>query len=207
MDTSIYKTQSGRIVHGGGGIIPDSVILEKIPSFAVQSLFVKDMFFRFANYEYPKMKSRKVKVDKDFQLTDDIRKDFYRYLDSTGFKYQSLAQIRFKEFRLRAGLSDSAADSIKSKTEEILQNREIDAIKKATSDIESVLTQASDRVLHETGTDIDRYLTESILIREFGQDNEVVYRRQLGADAQLQAAIGILRHKDHYQRFLSPAKK
>ena len=51
-DTTTYKTKDGRIVHGGGGIVPDTVVKQKIPEYLLRLLFLKDAFFSFANNEY-----------------------------------------------------------------------------------------------------------------------------------------------------------
>jgi carboxyl-terminal processing protease len=205
----VYKTKNGRTVYGGGGIIPDSVIVEKNWPYVIQALFGKDVFFKFANHCYPKLKEKKVKIDKDFKVTDALRKEFFAFLDSTGFKFQSIAQVRYGEFKTRAGLVDSVADSVPKvgPIDESLQGPELEGLKKASREVEAILAKASARTLLAHNTEVDRYLTEALLIRELGQDHDLVQRTILANDTQLKLAISILQKKAEYERFLTPSKK
>jgi carboxyl-terminal processing protease len=81
-DTTAYKTKNQRIVYGGGGIIPDTIIEYKLPGYVIRSLLIKDAFFSFATLEYPKLQAKHVKVDEKFIVSDAMLKDFYHYLDS-----------------------------------------------------------------------------------------------------------------------------
>ena len=85
IDTVDYKTKSGRIVHGSGGIIPDSIVEQQILTIPIRALYGKDAFFQFANIEYPRLKKKKVKIDQDFTIDGNVMKDFYSYLDSIKF--------------------------------------------------------------------------------------------------------------------------
>jgi carboxyl-terminal processing protease len=207
IDTTTYKTKSGRIVHGSGGIIPDSVVQQKIPSMPVRELFGKDVFFQFANYEYPKIKRQKVKSDKDVIVDDATMKDFYHFLDSIKFKYQSFAQLRFEEFKKSSGLSDTV-DTTLSKIEisemPKWSSQEKSNIKGVMSRIDSVLALESKKDLSENGQEIKQYLNEALLVREYGQDNEIYYRAKLAEDPQIKAALGLLVDKINYSSLLKP---
>jgi carboxyl-terminal processing protease len=207
-DTTTYLTKNGRKVFGGGGIIPDSVVQEKMPSMIVRMLFGKDLFFKFANQEHPKLKDKKIKIEPDFKVTESVAKDFIAYVDSSDFKFQSLAQIRFDDFKARAGITDSAADTLKkAQKDETLSSDEVAALKKASKAVDEILAKASDRAFHENRLEIDRYLADALLTREYGQDNEIMYRRMLESDDQLKAAIAIVLNKNQYDHFLSLVKK
>jgi carboxyl-terminal processing protease len=103
-DTTTYKTKDGRIVYGGGGIVPDTVIKPKIPDYLLRLLFLKDAFFSFANSEYSKLKTQHVKIDKSFVVSDAIYGDFQHYLDSIHFNYQNPTQMMFEDFKVRSGI-------------------------------------------------------------------------------------------------------
>jgi carboxyl-terminal processing protease len=113
-DTAHYLTKNnGRTVYGGGGVIPDTVVQLEIPNLVVRSLFGKDVFFRFANTEYARLKKDNRLGDGKVVLTDEILKDFYGYLDSIKFSYQSYPQVQFDEFKRRSELvKDTAADTV-----------------------------------------------------------------------------------------------
>jgi carboxyl-terminal processing protease len=104
-DTTTYRTKKGRIVFGGGGIVPDTVIKPKIPDYLLRILFLKDAFFSFSNSEYSRLKAQHVKIDKSFVVTDAIFNDFLHYLDSTKFKFQNQVQMQFEDFKVRSGIT------------------------------------------------------------------------------------------------------
>jgi carboxyl-terminal processing protease len=208
IDTATYRTKSGRIVHGSGGIIPDTIVSMEIPSMPVRSLFVKDNFFQFANIEFPLLKKRKVKIDKDFIIDESIMKDFYSFLDSTKYTYQSLAQLRFEEFKLGAGIKDTLDSTGKkiSLYPELpkLSDNELAEMKKVSQKMDTILIDESKRALAKNENEIKKYLRDAFVIREFGQDHEVYYRAKLADDAQLKAALSLLSDKNTYNALLKP---
>jgi carboxyl-terminal processing protease len=113
-DTTTYKTNKGRTVFGGGGIVPDTIVKQPIPDFLVRSLFIKDAFFSFANTEYNKLKAKRIKIDSTFAVSNEIYADFQHYLDSTHFKFQNQAQVMFEDFKQRSGIvNDTVKDTSK----------------------------------------------------------------------------------------------
>jgi carboxyl-terminal processing protease len=209
VDTTTYKTKkNGRLVYGGGGIIPDTIVKQDIPSLPVRSLFIKDLFFQFANVEYPLLKQKKIKIDSAFTIDSSTLKHFYAYLDSIKFKYQSIAQMRFEEFKLSSGIKDTV-DSTGKKIElypdiPALTETEKTELKGLTSKIDAFLIEESKQTLQKNEKEIKKYLRDAILIREFGQDHEVYYRSKLADDAQLKTAIAILSDKNVYSALLKP---
>ena len=104
-------------MHGGGGIIPDTIVQWKMPDLVIRTLFLKDVFFSFANYEYPRLAARHLKADEKFTVTDQVMKDYNHFADSIGFKYQSYAQLVFDEFknrRLRISSSRGCSAGVRS---------------------------------------------------------------------------------------------
>jgi carboxyl-terminal processing protease len=206
-DTTTYKTNGGRIVHGGGGIVPDTVIKQELPAFIVRSLFLKDVFFSFVNVEYLKLKERHIKVDGHFEVTDDILADFQHYLDSTKFKSQNPSQTSFDDFKVRAGLvPDTAKKSITGGESMIpkLSAQEKEELRGVADKIEAILKKENKREFSDNAVTIRKYLKETFLAKEFGQDNENVYRAKLTSDNQFQAALDLLKHKDVYKQLLKP---
>jgi carboxyl-terminal processing protease len=211
IDTTKYQTKSGRIVYGSGGIIPDTMVDQKKLSLPLRALFGRDVFFQFANIEYPKLKKRKVKIEKDFKVDEETMKSFMRYLDTIKFDYQSIAQIRFKEYLLSAGLKDTVDSTGKPvviypelpfwNDEEKVQ------LKSMTEKVDSLLRAESKRGLTQNEKDIKQYLREALLIREFGQDNDLVYRERLADDPQMRVAIDLLTNSARYSVLLKPVTK
>jgi carboxyl-terminal processing protease len=209
-DTTTFHTKSGRPVFGGGGIIPDTVVAMPIPNLVIRTMFGKDVFFRFANLEYPLLKKKNKIVDGKVAIDEPVLKDFYRFLDSTKFSYQSIAQSRFDDFKRSSDLmKDTAKDS--TKLRRILPGekpnwtaKETDELKKTAGLIDTMLAHESKRAIADNETDIKKYLQEALLVRHFGQDDDNVYRSRLADDAQVKAAIHFLVNKEAYAALLKP---
>ena len=117
-DTTTYRTKKGRIVYGGGGIVPDTVVKPKIPDYLLRMLLWKDAFFSFANNEYARLKARHVKIGRDFVVNEEIFADFQHYLDSIHFKFQNQTQAMFEDFKKRTGISVDTSNDTAAKPEE-----------------------------------------------------------------------------------------
>lgn len=208
IDTTKYYTRNGRLVYGSGGIIPDTVVDLKKLSLPLRALFGKDVFFQFANIEYPKLKKRKVKIEKGYSVDDVTMKSFISFLDSVKFEFQSIAQFRFKDYMFSAGLRDTVDTAGKAVTlyPELpeWEDQEKQLMLSLTSRMDSLLNVESRRELTQNDIDIRKYIREALLIREFGQDNELLFRERLGDDQQIQAAIHLLMEKERYTSFLNP---
>jgi carboxyl-terminal processing protease len=206
IDTTQYKTKNGRIVYGSGGIIPDTVVTPALPGLPVRALFGKDVFFQFANQEYPRLKKRKGKIDGEFVVDDLIMKNFQNYLDSIKFSFQTVAQLRFNEFKLGAGIKDTV-DSAGKKIEVYPEmpkwnDKELQLLKSYAVKMDSLLNEESKRTLSSNNAEIRKYLKEAFLVREFGQDHEIYYRTKLADDVQMKAALSLLSDSVRYNSFL-----
>ena len=196
------------MVFGSGGIIPDTLVEQKKLSLPLRALFGRDVFFQFANIEYPKLKKRKVKITKKMKIDETTMKSFYSFIDSLKFEYQSLAQLRFTDFKFSAGLKDSV-DSI-GKPVEIYpevpdwNEEEKKHLNELMGKVDKMLQKESKRALSSNESDIKKYVREAIMIREFGQDNETIYREKLSDDRQLQAALQLLANEEQYKALLQP---
>jgi carboxyl-terminal processing protease len=212
-DTTVYFTKNGRKVFGGGGIIPDTLVKMEIPNLVIRTLFGKDLFFRFVNNEYARLKKQNRISDDKITISPEIMKDFYQYLDSIKFTYQSVSQARFDDFKRAVDLiKDTTSDTTKRRM--ILPGEkpewvsgEFDALKKAAALMDSLLSCESRRALAENEKEIKKYLQEAFIIRHFGQDTEIYYRFKLSDDPQVKAAINFLKDKNSYSLLLKPLSK
>ncbi len=208
-DTLHYRTANGRTVFGGGGIIPDTVVHMELPNVVVRSLFGKDAFFGFANIEYARLKAKNRVGAERIVIDDEIMHDFYRYLDSIKFTYQSIAQTKFEEFKRASKVIRDSADSVKKGfiipgEKPNWTDRELGDLKKTSAAIDSMLARESKRAIADNERDVKKYLTEAFLTRQFGQDDELYWQWKLSDDAQLKTAIGFLTHNSAYATLLKP---
>lgn len=211
IDIPEYKTKSGRVVYGGGGIIPDTIVDPYIPELAIRSLFYKDTFFKFANVKYPKLQSEKIVVDSAFKITGDILKEFYLFLDSIDFEYKNYTESKFDEFRSLAGLVEDTVDKKDNESSDVdgkpeWTPEELEELKIVSAKIEKILKKEGERELKKCEDVIIRFIREALLIRSMGQDNDIVYRTKLSNDKQTSIAVGILSDKKIYENLLKPVK-
>lgn len=208
-DSAIYLTNSGRLVYGGGGIIPDTIVKLKEPDEVVRALYLKDVFFKFANIKYPQLQKGKITVDSNFTINKKILNDFYAFLDSINFEYKSYSRIKYEEFQKISGLiKDTAADS----TETLYKSpnwdkNELTHLKDFSSKIEDIIKIKEKGEFVKSEAQIKEAIREAFLIRGLGQDNSLVYQTRLSSDTQVQTAIALLSNKKIYTSLLQPQKK
>ena len=215
-DTTTYKTNKGRTVFGGGGIVPDTIVKQPIPDFLVRSLFIKDAFFSFANTEYNKLKAKRIKIDSTFAVSGEIYADFQHYLDSTHFKFQNQAQVMFEDFKLRSGIvNDTVKDTSKKARDaaaaELVKPKwakdDLETIRKASVQLDNILSQESKREFSENSDEIKKYVKDALLARELGQDSDYMYRLKLKDDVQFKAALALFSNKAAFEKLLKPKAK
>jgi carboxyl-terminal processing protease len=208
-DTLRYQTASGRIVYGSGGIIPDTVVHMEIPNVVVRSLFGKDAFFQFANLEYPRLEAKNRIGKGPLVVDEEIMKDFYHYLDSIKFTYESIAQSKFDDFKKISRVMRDSADSAAKRfvipgERPTWTEREIGDLKKSAAEIDTLLSRESKREITDNEREIRKYLTEAFLTRQYGQDDEHYWQWKLSDDPQLKTAVSFLTNGNAYAALLKP---
>jgi carboxyl-terminal processing protease len=175
-----FKTKHNRMVWDGGGIAPDTVVTDNVRIPYLEALSRKAMFFQYANH----YASEKKTLSDSFKVTDDIIKDFDRFLKEKGFEYQEEGGEKLKELREVASTArydKSFFDGVDRL--EILAKKEKELqIQRFQKEVGEVLY--SEILGRMKG---DKARTESIFPR----------------DRQLQVAINILKNKKTYTKLLS----
>lgn len=201
-----YKTKGGRIVYGGGGVIPDTIVEPPVLKPLVRALFIKDIYFKFTNLEYPKLQRENVVFDSSFAIDKRIMDDFYAFLDSIDFNYESHTKSKFNEFKEWAGLSEDTASDSTANGPNIIKPewspKELELLTKVTKQVEDILVNKDRSEYENCEDDIKKYMRESFLGRGLGQDNSLVYRTILARDNQVLAAVNILSDKRAYKKLL-----
>lgn len=79
-DSLVFKTDMGRTVYGGGGVMPDVVVrageVAEISRDLLQEIFVKNAFFSFA----VSFRANHPSIPRDFQPDDALVEEFRTYL-------------------------------------------------------------------------------------------------------------------------------
>jgi carboxyl-terminal processing protease len=152
-EKEVYYTNGGRIVYGGGGIVPDIEIERETWRPIEINLYRNSMFFDFAvKYvaEHPQVKP-------DFEVTDEIVEQFRQFIKSKDFDYKSSLQASLDELKktvaaegkdsLFSGLVDSLEMLVKVEKEHDF-NQSLDYIKQ-TIKREVVAAIAGERGVYE----------------------------------------------------------
>lgn len=180
--THEFKTQKGRIVRDGGGIVPDSVTQDDRKINIAYYIYAQNFYFDYAT-QYASRTSAIAKPA-DFQLTDADFEDFKKYLKEGNFKYTPQTKKYFDdlyEFSKLEGLDEVA-------------KTEFEALKaKLIPDIEEQLN------LHKT--EILDFLSTEIIKRYYYQKGIIEY--SLIKDKDLKTAIEILNKNELYQGLLT----
>jgi len=180
-DREIYYTNSGRVVYGGGGILPDIELDEDRTMEPIEiNLERQRLFFDYAvNYfvEHPELAS-------DVKITDEIVADFKQYIESKEFEYKTSLEVSLEEIK------------------EIVEEENKDSL------FSPVLSDFAERVEAEKEADyirsldyIKRALKREIVSKiagERGVYEEVI----LKTDPSIKAAIELLNDTKEYSRVL-----
>ena len=90
-----YKTKGGRVVYGGGGIMPDIFVpIDTVgSSYYLGSLNYQGIFFQFGFQYVDKNRKSLIKVyeadnfAKKFEVSSDLLQEFYNFAEEKGVEY------------------------------------------------------------------------------------------------------------------------
>jgi carboxyl-terminal processing protease len=200
----VYFTNKGRKVYGGGGVIPDTIIKYKPETYLIQKLILKDVFFKYANYEFPILAKKGIVVDTSFVVEDDYVEKFYSYLDSIDFDYESMAEKKLEEFKVYSNLSvDTTIDSAVIEYLATNLTTELSSeIENAINSIEKLLEKNRRAELDSEISIIKREIFKALLVREIGRDNNTIHRMDLNEDAEFNSALKVISDAKLYQSLL-----
>ncbi|MFV0483342.1 MAG: S41 family peptidase [Bacteroidales bacterium] len=179
---SEFKTDNGRIVYDGGGIVPDEIV--KLPKFSKISfeLINASLFFEYANkfcYETPSIAS-----PDNFKITDEIYRDFIAFVKNKDFSYQSRTDSKIK-------------DLIKTAKDEKYYDIAKDDIEK----LEATLSHDIEKDMMLFQDEIKLILKEELVGRYYYQKG--VIKSLLSDDIQLAKAKEILNNKEQYDNYFA----
>lgn len=169
--TKEFRTIKGRIVRDGGGVMPDSVIVED-PSYNISGyLYIKNLYFKYANryvLTHPTIASADL-----FKLTDEEYNDFCKFVIELGFTYRLESEKYLQDLKemVKTEGYDQKTDSLFAQLTNLLQPN-----------------VAEDLTLFRE--DIQEMLEMEIVKRYYYQKGTIAY--SLRSDEWLKTAINIL---------------
>jgi carboxyl-terminal processing protease len=103
-----FRTASGRVVYGGGGVTPDVVVKADRLSRWMATLYARGVFFEWAVQH----RAGNPEVTKDFQVTDAIREEFFTFADGRPNAPETPARAAYADEKDKAALDRALAEEI-----------------------------------------------------------------------------------------------
>ena len=178
---STFTTRNGREVKDGGGINPDIIIKNDEISDIAISLMNKRLIFDFATqFRYENDKILEVE---NFEITDEIYKQFILFLSDKEYKYTTATQEAldiFKEIVEEEGTSELLSEEINLLLDKIENNKKND--------------------LENNKSEIKTFLSGEIVSRYYYQKGRIIER--LKHDKDIDAALKIFNNIEDYNEIL-----
>ena len=180
VDVADYRTDRGRPVRGGGGVVPDIAITPPTTSDLVMTLYRTSWFFNFAvNYA-----NTHAVLDSNFQVDDALLQEFHQYLEDKGFAYA-------------LPIEKSLSALKKEASEEGYSSFLVPDIDRLTVSLD----RTKEEMFRRSQEDIRRILRRELASKFFGTKKEI--ETILGDDPVVQKAFSILVDANHYTKLLA----
>ena len=180
-----YKTKNGRTVYDKGGIEPDIITPDSIPSNILIALVLNNIIFDFCN-EYA-AKHDTIDIPQQFKLSNDEYKQFADYVKTKNFEYQTTTEAMLEDFK------------------------EIAQAEQYFTAIESIYNEIINKIANEKRNDIYTFQNEisdfvanEIVARYYYQKGRIAH--QLVTDPDVKLAKEILLDVRHYKEILTEKK-
>jgi len=184
-EREIFYTNAGRIVYGGGGIVPDVEIEGESWKPIEINLERQSMFFDFA-IEYV---SSHPETKQSFEVSDDVVNQFSEFIKEKEFDYKSALQVALEELQ---------ETIVEEEREDIFQEN-LDEMAKL------IETDKSDDFV-ESNPYIKRAIKREVVRAIFG-DRGHYEQVVLKDDKTVKKAIEILSSPSEYTRLISEGQK
>lgn len=181
--TTEFRTNNGRIVRDGGGIIPDTITQDDRKINIAYYIYAQNLYFEYAN-RYASAHETIAKPA-DFKLTDADFDYFITFIKEKGFTYTPQTKKYFDdlyEFAKLEGLDQEAKSEFEA--------------------LRSKLMPDLDVKLNENKVEILDILSAEIIKRYYYQKGVIEY--SLVNDADLKTAIEIIGKPEIYNKLLQP---
>lgn len=172
-----FKTQNGRTVYDGGGILPDVITKESKKTTATEALLKSSAIFNFATDYY--YKNRNLETTENFDFKDEDFTLFVNYL-KTDTTFVTPQEKLFKEAYKVSSLTDIAKEYEK---------------------IERKLFDVKIKDISKNKDIIKKEIKEEILMRYLYKEG--VYNYNLKNDLATKEALKLLKNQERYKALLS----
>ncbi len=191
-----FRTASGRATTGGGGIVPDVVVHPDTLNTVQYLLERHTMFFKFAVHYRPELEKRKIRVNENWKVPNDVLKAFQDFV---------AADTNFAKSKTRAESALTYFEETLQKELE-LERDSVGARPQLKEPIEKLRAALAER--HKSALAADpEFLREGIkreLLGAFlGEKARAGYA--LKSDRPVQEAVKLLKDEAAFRKLLTPA--
>jgi carboxyl-terminal processing protease len=179
-----FSTANNRIVLDGEGIVPDSTVPDDPSNKLLDELTRKAMLFKFANH----LATEKRTFPKNFEVTDELIREFDAFLKEKDFQYEEEAELQLKALR-EAGTKARYGKSFSDEVERL----------------ETIIRSEKGRAFERYDKEIRKALKLEIIERLRGE--KAAIQASFKDDRQLQVASTLLKNRPVYAKLLAGVKQ
>jgi carboxyl-terminal processing protease len=177
---NVFKTQKGRTVYDGGGILPDVVLENTKTSPIAEALQKNDAVFYYANYYYYKNPNLGNKIP---TITDADLTDFKVFIKKEKITLDTETEIALKN-TLEKAKKENVEEAIASEYQQLL----------------SALQKSEENLINKNHKEIKNLLLDEIIKRY--QYKEGLYEYYLKSNFEIKKSIEVLNDKAQYNSIL-----
>ncbi|HEY9169557.1 MAG TPA: S41 family peptidase [Lutibacter sp.] len=179
--TETFKTEKGRTVFGGGGILPDVEIEKSTTTKITETLLNSDAFFNYATQYFYENKA--IAEPSKFKLTDADYVSFKNYLGKNNLAFETKTEAEFKK-------------ALETAFEENLKGN----VAKNYSELLTSIQQEKFKELDKNKDEIINNLSEEIIKRYYYAEG--IYQQKVIFDNTILKAVSLLNNSKEYHGIL-----
>lgn len=174
--TQTFKTEKGRTVYGGGGILPDVKIEKPKTTKTTETVLNSDAFFNYATQYF--YENKMIAEPSKFKLTDMDYTSFKNYLSKNNEAFETKTEAEFKK-ALEIASSENLNENLSKSYSELLTAIQQEKFKELDKNKEEIINELSEEI-------IKRYYYA-----------EGVYQQKVIFDNTILKAVSLLNSKEH----------
>jgi len=179
--TQTFKTEKGRIVYGGGGILPDVKTAKPTTTKTTETLLNSDAFFNYATQYF--YENTTIAEPSKFKLADSDYISFKNYLSKNQAAFETKSEGEFKKALETASAENLNGNLLKGYSE-ILASIQAEKFKELDKNKEEIINELSEEI-------IKRYYYA-----------EGVYQQKVIFDNVILKAVSILNNEKEYGKII-----
>ena len=180
-EVSLFKTENGRKVYDGGGVLPDIEIKKPKTLKLTKRLYESDAFFNFVTDYY--YQHKEIDSANQFQIDSQVYTDLKNYLIVHNADFETVSENKFKS-------------AFKLTEKEGYQEQ----IKDHFTTFKDAIAKEKIKQLDQNKAEILEKLTEEIVKRYYYKEG--VYQQKLAFDKTIVQATELLNDVKKYERLL-----